>query len=246
MSKALGKKATAVKGVLLAALKPQIAADKMPDFDKVLAGVTRKNWFDRKGAIVAAIKPSLAADADIEDLVQLLNSLDDGEVDAAEDADDPAEEVLAMLRGKISDEDLAAIEEKIRAMKPAAAEVAAADEPPEFEGKPEVGAGPAEVKKAMDSAVNAAVARVNGIHEARKAVFPYVGELSLACDSAADVYRAALTNLGVSVKGVHDSAFPAILAAQPKPGEVRAVKIAKDSASGDPAYAEFKKSNNLA
>ena len=144
MSKALGKKATAVKGVLLAALKPQIAADKMPDFDKVLAGVTRKNWFDRKGAIVAAIKPSLAADADIEDLVQLLNSLDDGEVDmddGAVDADDPAEEVLAMLRGKISDEDLAAIEEKIRAMKPAAAEVAAADEPPEFEGKPEVGAG---------------------------------------------------------------------------------------------------------
>ena len=244
MSKSLSKKATLVKGVLLAVLKPKIAADKMPDFDTILADVTKKNWLDKKASIAVA----LAADADVADL---LDSLDDKAPSDAEDAD-PVEDLLAMVRGKLSDEDIAAFEEKLRAALPAAV---AADEPPAFEGKPEVGAGPAEKKDgmvskpAMDSAikagVDAAVARVEATHAARKAVAPYVGELAIACDSAEAVYRHALTNMGVDVKGVHASAFPAILAAQPLPGAAtRRVVHAADSAQVS-ALAEFKKANGL-
>lgn len=244
MSKSLSKKATLVKGVLQAVLKTKLAADKMPDFDTILADVTKKNWLDKKASIAAA----LAADADVADL---LDSLDDKAPSDAEDAD-PVEELLEMVRGKLSDEDIAAFEEKLRAALPAAV---AADEPPAFEGKPEVGAGPAEKKDgmvskpAMDSAikagVDAAVARVEATHAARKAVAPYVGELAIACDSAEAVYRHALTNMGVDVKGVHASAFPAILAAQPLPGAAtRRVVHAADSAQVS-ALAEFKKANGL-
>lgn len=244
MSKSLSKKATLVKGVLQAVLKTKLAADKMPDFDTILADVTKKNWLEKKASIASA----LAADADVADL---LDSLDDKAPSDAEDAD-PVEDLLAMVRGKLTDEDIAAFEEKLRAALPAAA---AADEPPTFEGKPEVGAGPVEKKDdmvskpAMDSAikagVEAAVARVEATHAARKAVAPYVGELAIACDSAEAVYRVALTNLGVDVKGIHASAFPAILAAQPLPGAAtRRVTHAADSATVS-ALAEFKKSVGL-
>ena len=247
MSKHLSKKAALVKGVVLAVLKPKLAADKMPDLDTILAGVTKKNWLEKKASIAAA----LAKDADMEQLVELLDSLDDqapSDDDLSVD-EDPAEEVLAMLRGKISDEDLAIVAEKIKSLTPAA-EPVAADEPPAFEGKPEVGGEKDDKvsKPAMDAAikeaVKLAVSRVNEVHEARKVVAPFVGELVIAADSAADVYKAALVNLGVSVTGIHHSAYRAILEAQTKPGEVRRTAIAVDSASVS-GYAEFAKSHGL-
>lgn len=90
--------------------------------------------------------------------------------------DSPVEEILAMLRGKISDDDLAAVEAKLAAVmggeaKPAAADPAVAaadaddptkkkeddplakDTPPPFTGKPD---DPVP-KKAMDAAITAAV-----------------------------------------------------------------------------------------
>lgn len=254
MSKSLSNKASLVKGVLLTVLKPKIAQDKMPDLSMILAGVGAKNWLVKKPGIVAAIKPSLAKDADVEALVELLDSLDGtGEPDLVLD-EDPCEEVLAMVRGKLSDEDFAKLEEKVRALTKAPV---AEDEPPAFEGEPVVGAEPkdepkvepkdepkVDVKAIEKQATDAAVKRMNDMFEARKVVAPFVGELAIACDSAEMVYKLALGNMGVSVKGIHPSAFRAIVEAQPKPGEVRRVKIATDSAAPT-GYGEFLAANGL-
>jgi hypothetical protein len=272
MSKTLSKKAALCKGVLLAVLTPKLAADAMPDLNALLTGVSRKNWLTKKPGIIAALKPAFAADADLEGLVKLLDSLD-GEVVADEDDDlsmddessKSVSEILDHLRGKISDEDMTVVEGKLKAMAPAApAKPAAADEPPAFEGKPEVGGGakPADEDKkdddtvsrpAMDAAIkvavkqaeDAAVARVNGIHEAKQIVKPYVGELALACDSAEGMYKAALKLMNVEIKGIHPSAYRSVLEAQPVPGaDSGKQRIAQDS-SKPSGYADFMKDLGL-
>ena len=256
MNKPLSKKAMVVKGVLQAVLKPLFAADAMPDLNSILAGVKKSNWLEKKPGVLASIKEKMAADADVSALVELLDSLDGAEQnddDLGVDAD-PVEEVMAMLRGKLSDEDLAAVEGKIKSMSSAKV---AADDPPPFVGKPEVGGEPAVgkpvdmedkvSKPAMDEAIKeakkatevATIKRINGIHEARKVVAPYVGEIAVACDSAEDVYKAALKTMGIETKDVHPSAFKAIVEAQPNPNANKSVTIAKDSSDLDDYYKAF-------
>ena len=250
------------RGALLAVL----GQDSRPDLSPILAGVTAANWKERKPGIVTAIKPLLAQDADIGSVVKLLDSLDgeekpsdalskDDDMDGgmsdqldAVDAD-PIAECLEMLRGKISDEDLAAIEAKLR---PPAADADEPKDPPVAEtgAKPEAVAFkpvPPEMsekddkmvsKPAMDAAIEAArkQAVIDGrtlareINEAEKVVRAYVGDV-VAQDSAEGVYKAALGMLGVKTTGIHPSAFRAVLEAQPKPGAARAPAVAMDAAS---------------
>lgn len=130
VSKSLSKKAALAKGALLAVLRPKMAADAALDLNTILAGVKRKNWLEKKPGIVAAIKPLLASDADLADVVELLDKLDgetpdDDNVGMDEPMDPKCEGILNMLRGKISDEDLAQVQAALSA--PAAP--AAADEP---------------------------------------------------------------------------------------------------------------------
>lgn len=154
-----------------------------------------------------------------------------------------------MLRGKISDEDLAAVEAKLR---PKAVDAVSADPPvAETGAKPEPAAPfkpvPPEMsekdekmvsKPAMDAAIEAArkQAVIDGrtlareINEAEKVVRAYVGDV-VAQDSAEGVYKAALGMLGVKTTGIHPSAFRAVLEAQPKPGATRAPAVAMDAAS---------------
>lgn len=94
-----------------------------------------------------------------------------------------------------------------------------------------MGMDAAAVDRAIKAATDAVVQRMTGAREAEKAVLPYVGELAITYDSADAVYEAALKLLGVDVKGVHPSAFPVILKAQPKPGEALAARQAQDSAA---------------
>jgi len=93
----------------------------------------------------------------------------------------------------------------------------------------------ADDKRAMDSAIKRAKQEVreemNAIAEAREFVAPWVGKLSVAMDSAADVYKTALEGLGVSTKGIHPSAYREILKAQPKAGSVSAKSLAQDSSN---------------
>jgi hypothetical protein len=246
------------KGALLAVLKPKMAADAALDLNAILAGVKKSNWLDKKPGIVAAIKPLLAKDADLADIVELLDKLDGEQPDddnVAQDEPDPkCAEILDMLRGKISDEDLAQIQAKMSA--PAAAP-AAADEPPQTanaanadpkDGKDKEPLPTAKDDKegmvdktAMDKAIKLAVdaarreteertiTRLRGIAEAEETVKPYVGKLT-AMDSAEAVYKAALEVLKIDVAGVHPSAYKAVLVAQPKPGDTPKPRVAADSA----------------
>ena len=163
----LSHKAALVKGALLGHLKPKLATDAKADFaatlHPVLAGITAANWSARKPSIITALKPKLAADADIEGLVTLLDSLDDegsddddvaldqpvtqpAKVDAgpaASTTGGPIDAILAALRGKISDEDLAGIETKLRGLKLATGDQddrsdnnGATDTPPPTPGTP--------------------------------------------------------------------------------------------------------------
>lgn len=83
-------------------------------------------------------------------------------------------------------------------------------------------------KKAMDAATieSNAIAKVTALFEAREKVKPIVGQI--ACDSAEEVYKAALKQIGVSTAGVHPSAFGAMVDMH-LAGSQRAT-IAQDSA----------------
>lgn len=267
--KPLSRKAALAKGALLA-LKPKLAADAKLDLNPILAGVTASNWLTKKAGVLAAIKPKLAADADIEGLVTLLDSLDtpDDDVGLDDDVDptmggavdaSPVDEILAMLKGKISDDDMAAIEGKMRGLKLAAADEddpaippkakPAMDNPPPTPGTPAPPAPAATTppakkdddsvsKPAMDAAIatavrkaeDAAVKRMRDVAAAEVAVQPWVGKLAIAMDTAEGVYKTALETLGVDVSGIHPSAFRAVLEAQTKPGDVKQPRIAQDSA----------------
>jgi hypothetical protein len=97
--------------------------------------------------------------------------------------------------------------------------------------------------EAIRGAVAAAVKQANEnqkkVRAAERAVRPYVGDLVIAADTADDVYRAALTNLGVKLDGVHPSAFPALLDAQPKPGAKP--RIAQDSRPSNSTADDYSK-----
>jgi 8-oxo-dGTP pyrophosphatase MutT (NUDIX family) len=263
----LSKKAVMAKGALLAVLKPKLAADAALDLDTILAGVKRKNWLDKKPGIVAALRPLLAKDADLADVVELLDKLDgenpDNDDIASDDVDPKCEEILAMLRGKISDEDLEQIKAKLSAPAAAAAPQAtdddtppvAADEPPQTPGaanaNPKNGENKDMVSRgAMDKAIKlatdaarkdaeqATIARLRGIQEAEEDAKLYVGKL-VAQDSAEGVYKAALEILKVDVKDVHPSAYRHILLAQPKPGDAPKPRIAQDSSPSSAVLEAF-------
>lgn len=262
-SKPLSRRATLAKGALLGSVKPKLAADSQLDLNKLLEGVTAANWLNKKPSIVAAIKPKLAKDADIADVVKLLDGLDgepdsdDAEVLDAVDAD-PAEELLALLRGKLTDEDLESFCGKLCEMldpktaedEPAAIGAGAeSDKPTDATPKNVEAMGGEKVsvsKTAMDAAIKAAAAnaeqsavkRMRDIADAEEAVRPYVGKL-VAQDSAEAVYSAALKSLGVDITDVHPSAYRHVLQAQPKPGEQRRVKVALDAAPDADFTARF-------
>jgi hypothetical protein len=94
----------------------------------------------------------------------------------------------------------------------------------------------------MDAAIAKAVTKVrqeaSEAAEAREIVRPWVGNLPVALDSGAAVYKAALDTLGVKTEGVHPSAYRAILAAQPKPG-TSGHRIAQDAAPAQGFAARF-------
>lgn len=105
-------------------------------------------------------------------------------------------------------------------------------------------------KAAMDAAiatsVTSAVAneRKNqaDIREAERFIRPWLGDLAVAYDSAPDVYKAAIEANGHSVKGVHPSAYRAILEMIPKPGEKQrhaSPRLAMDGAKANDFATRF-------
>jgi uncharacterized protein len=253
----LSRKALLAHGALTAQIMPLLAKDAKIDLTAVLAGV--KDFDKERPAIIAAVTKAtagkLAKDAKLGDIGLALDAAKaaDAEMPKAACDEEPSKKA-AFLKEKLSAEDMKAYdemeddqeamdeEEDDKDKKSNGAEDEDDDEPKkkgaEDEEEDKVD------KKAMDAAITAAVRETEKrvmrtqreIRTAEDEVAPYVGKLAIACDSAADVYKAALAALKVDVAGVHPSAYSAILKAQPKPGakqerRERETAVAMDSAS---------------
>lgn len=223
----LSRTALMLQGALVALVTPRLAADQAFDPSGLLRDVTAHNLKSGTDALAARVvrvaTPRLATDAtlDVDDVVKIIGALEGAEHAVEEnveedmavmDADgDMLARICAMLEGKVDDDTLASI----AAMRNApAAEDGDEDAPVEEEkDKPPVYA-------AMDAGTirREAIREVQAINTAKADAHPFVGALDASFDSAAAVYRFALDSLGVDLKGVHPSAFGAILRAQPKPG----------------------------
>ena len=191
--------------------------------------------------------------------------------------DDLAAKVQQLLQGQIDDNDLAIILHALKSVKQPDADAggaaggggepnggAAADTDniaPSLD-KPGLAKGPAMdsktpvTKVAMDKAIATAVEdaiqkttdRLNARDAAKTFVRPWVGDIAVAMDSAPEVFKFALEQMGEDVKDIRPSAFKALLSKIPKPGEQQQPQhqhIAMD-ASGDKAYLDrFPNANRL-
>lgn len=270
MAKGLkSRKAVLLSGAFAAYARPKLAADAKPlDLGPVLNGVTAANYKAKKARIGSALEGALkiaglAADADISDIIELVDALEDvtdGEVDedtiaeavsdpapadtddddaAAVDADgDKLGKLLAWLKDKLSDDDFAAATEM----------AGAATNDPAAEGETAEDGGGKPMKTGMDAktvadmvtkATDKVRAQLVAAAQAREDVAPFVGKVSLAMDSAAAIYKFALDHAKVDTKGVDPSAFGAMVKMLQKPGEARTPALAQDSAEASDFAAEF-------
>ena len=104
-------------------------------------------------------------------------------------------------------------------------------------------------KVAMDAAIKKAIedttARLNARDEATRFVRPWVGDIAVAMDSAAAVYKLALEQCGEDVSDIHPSAYKALLSRIPRPGEQASRPIAMDRAGADQYLKRFPNANRL-
>lgn len=230
---ALGSRmALLVQGAVAAYLTPKLAADAQIDLSPVLTGVNRGNFKAQKASIASglakATKGKLAQDATLDDVTELLDTLDTVE-SGAEDEDD--------LDAEDEDEPEKPGEDEDPEKKPGE------DGEPTVEPKPKAADEEPVTKEAMDAAIArattaataATVTRMNDIAEAKRVVRPFIGEIDGAMDSAAAVYKLALDHAQVDLTGVPASAYGAMaksllpkLAADSKP---KKETLAHDSAS---------------
>lgn len=270
----LSRKAAIAHGALLIALAPKLAKDAKVDLSLALDGVTSKNFAAKIPTILEGVKKAtvgkLAKDAKLDDLALALDAVkdvkaeDDMPKNGMDEEGEKKGKLKEFLKGKLSEDDMKACDEmmdddqeamdeeeeedKSKGKDKKAKDAKGAEDEEEDEPKKK-GAEDEEDdekvdKKAMDSAIRAAVRdtekrtidRLNAIQKAKDEIAPYVGKLAIACDSATEVYKAALDAMKVDVADVHPSAYSAILKAQRKPGEKQEQRekdnvVAMDSAS---------------
>ncbi|RUV07773.1 MULTISPECIES: DUF2213 domain-containing protein [unclassified Mesorhizobium] len=233
----LSRMASVAHGAILAHVMPKLAADQKIDLGPALADITAENFKAKRPALIEAIakatKGKLAADAKLDGLEAVLVALDEVEVQEAIDEDDEEEDDKKKKAEDSEEEEDEDEKEK------------KAEDSDDEDDKVD--------RKAMDAAIAAAVAQAKTevraemlksaaeVRAAEEAVRPYIGKLAMAHDSADAVYRTALTSLGVNIDGVHPSALPAILKAQPLPGVGAPKKpvVALDAAGVNSFYELF-------
>lgn len=212
-------------------------------------------------ALGAATMGKLAADADIADVTAMLDKLDDVADGVADepvpppgpDPDDDAAigdgeadaaaRVAEFLEGKLSPEDIQAVMTLLKpevdpAEKPPVANGKDATPPPFVKGKDTKSVGI--TQQAMDAALAktraeteaATIAKLRAIQAAEREVRPHIGELVIAQDSAAGVYKLALDAAGIDLTDVPEDAYRAMVRMLPAKGEPAAGKprIAMDTA----------------
>lgn len=191
-----------------------------------------KHMSKRKAAAIrATLKPLLAADADLEaEVRKALLALDEADKEdekekkpAEDEDDDDKDDEKKKKPADDSDED----DENEKKKKTADDED---DEDDEKDDKVSKTAMDAAIRLAKDSAAKQAAKNFREVREAEQAVRPLIGDV-VAMDSAADVYRTALEQSGIDVKGIHHSAFPAMVQMAISQKQNSRPAIAQDSAS---------------
>lgn len=214
-----------LNGAIAAAIAPKLAAGQKVSFAGALDGITGANLTGRTSKLAASIvklaKPKLATDEGLEvsDVVEIIQAVQGVESDMpgedddlnpddpgmTNDADDDTiAKIMAFLKGKISDEDLAELSTMTSGDGPAA----------EDEDKDEDKPFPP-TKAAMDAAIaktrKDTLVEMAAIRDAERAVRPLIGEINMSLDSAAAVYKLALDHAKVDTTGVHSSAYKALV-----------------------------------
>jgi hypothetical protein len=196
--------------------------------------------------LAAKVQQLLQGQIDDNDLAIILHALK--EVKAPDlDAPDPAAAPPKAGNGDEEPDDkrpLAAADEDDVIDKPDTARM----ESPAMDKRPVTRvAMDAAIQKAVGDAIKKTTARLNARDEAQRFVRPWVGDLAVAMDSAADVYKFALEQTGEDVTDIHPSAYRALLSKIPKPGEEqhRAAPIAMDKATSNAYLERFPNANRL-
>ena len=210
-----------VNAALCGHILPKLALDAAP-IPRIKALVAQAATVEKLAQDTA--EEFEGAGLDSGDLVKLLRmALAAAEGGAqAEDEDEPEE---LPQKGGEPDEDEPPTEDE-------------GDEQDAKEQAEELQNGKAE-KPAMDAALIAAkaekqaMAKFNAIRKAERAVAPIVGEVA-AMDSAEAVYRFAMDSVGINYKGVHPSAYHALIEMHQKAQKaVQPVRVAMDAAAND-------------
>ncbi|WP_334166321.1 DUF2213 domain-containing protein [Achromobacter mucicolens] len=240
------KTAIAVAAGLRVYLRPKLAQDAaLGDLGPLVKGLNAKNFASERARLVRAVegrfKGKLAQDADLSDLVEVIDAFSDpADPIVAGDEDDDATPPVAQddeLMGKIREmlgEKLGP-EEAARVMAALGEPPAASDEPPHTPDTP-----PAPVtKQAMDQALakaqkdgeQAAVKRWTEIRTAEQECRPILGEI-VAQDSAEAVYKMALDAKGIDLTDTPPSAYRAMVKmALAQDQAPQTPRVAMDSAS---------------
>lgn len=200
-----------------------------------------KHMSKRKAAAIrATVKPLLAADADIDEVVRkALLALDEAEKEDEEEqkkktADDEDEDEDEKEKKKKPASDSEEDDEEDKKKKTADDEDDEDDD--KKDDKVSKTAMDSAIRLAADSATKRAAENFRKVREAEQVVRPLIGDV-VAMDSADDVYRTALEQSGVDIKGVHPSAFPSLVKMAISQKESSRPVIAQDSAS----ISEFEK-----
>lgn len=237
-----GKSFRDVKPQIIAALRAEVVGKLAQDAD--IEDVA--NLMDAVEAITC--EPSAAVPTGLDPMdgeagVEVTDVDDDGEAEIVRDDEPP--EMLAKIRefikGHVGEEVLAQFDQLVGGEH----EPEEVLDPVAEEDDDEMGRDNYVTKPAMDAAIREAEARVReterGVASAREHVTPWVGKLVVACDSADDVYRAALRNLGVK----YDDSWPAsalraVLESRPKASSGRPgdVPIAQDAMPSTRSFAD--------
>ena len=239
--KKLTPRAIAVRGALLGRIPLSLAADqklKVSDLTPMVAHITAKGYKSQKAKLAEDIKKvfasRLAKDADLDDILGLLDNLEDGEAegpdiedakppvppapkptgdddDMSEDGDEAGQALLALLQAQnLPDEVMSQVAALLDKLSPAPA--AGDGFPPKKEGAEVKSAIPPQPigKPAMDAAIKAAsdatVARMQSVRQAEDEVEPIIGAVRGQTSPEA-VYKLALDHAKVSTEGVHPSAY---------------------------------------
>lgn len=192
-----------------------------------------KHMSKRKAAAIrATLKPLLAADADLEaEVRKALLALDEADKEDEKDkktADDEDDEEDDKKKKTADDED---DEDDSDDKKKKTADDEDDEDDDKKDDKVSKTAMDSAIRLAADSATKKAAQNFREVREAEQAVRPLIGDV-VAMDSADDVYRTALEQSGIDIKGVHPSAFKSLVKmAITQKESSRPAPLAQDSAS---------------